>query len=328
MGGYAFAMTTQPKSDPAEPQAGSSSAWQRQAAQAGAQHWPASALYVVATPIGNLADMSLRAVHALQQCDVIAAEDTRTTRQLLDAWGITTPLMAAHRHNEAQAAQSIVERLARQERVALVSDAGAPAVSDPGARVVRAVRQAGFRVVPIPGPSAVIAALMASGVTSDENPAFVFAGFPPPKTTGRLAWLRQWCAIPAPTVMFESPHRLAATLRDLLEVCGPERTVTVARELTKRFEEIATLPLGEAADWLQASPQRAQGEFVLIVQAPETAVDTGVTAAADDVLRALLEKLSVRDAARIAARITGAPRDALYSRALALRGETGQDESD
>src|SRR5690606_8053172 len=123
-----------------------------------------------------------------------------------------------------------------------VSDAGAPAVSDPGARVVRAVRQAGFRVVPIPGPSAVIAALMASGATSDENPAFAFAGFPPPKTTGRLAWLRQWCAVPAPIVMFESPHRLAATLRDLLEVCGPARTVTVARELTTRSEEVPTIP--------------------------------------------------------------------------------------
>lgn len=319
-------MTTQSKPDSAGADASLQSAWQRQAAQASAQQWPQAALYVVATPIGNLADLSLRALHALQLADVIAAEDTRTTRPLLDAWGITTPLMAAHRHNEAQAAQAIVQRLAQGERVALVSDAGAPAVSDPGSRVVRAVREAGYRVIPMPGASAVITALMGSGVTSDENPAFVFAGFPPPKTTGRLAWLRQWCVLPAPIVMFESPHRLAATLRDLLEVCGPARTVTVARELTKRFEEIATLALADAGAWLQAQPQRAQGEFVLIVQAPPATPDTGVTAEADDVLRALLEKLSVRDAARIAARITGAPRDALYNRALALRGEAEPQE--
>ncbi len=319
-------MTTQSKPDSAGADAGLQSAWQRQAAQASAQQWPQATLYVVATPIGNLADLSLRALHALQLADVIAAEDTRTTRPLLDAWGITTPLMAAHRHNEAQAAQAIVQRLAQGERVALVSDAGAPAVSDPGSRVVRAVREAGYRVIPMPGASAVITALMGSGVTSDENPAFVFAGFPPPKTTGRLAWLRQWCVLPAPIVMFESPHRLAATLRDLLEVCGPARTVTVARELTKRFEEIATLALADAGAWLQAQPQRAQGEFVLIVQAPPATPDTGVTAEADDVLRALLEKLSVRDAARIAARITGAPRDALYNRALALRGEAEPEE--
>lgn len=294
-------------------------AWERQAQLVAGQDWPKGALYVVATPIGNLGDLSLRAWHALRLADTIAAEDTRTTRALLDAWGVATPLMAAHRHNEAQAAQAIVAKLAQGERIALVSDAGAPAVSDPGARIVRAVAAAGYRVVPLPGPSAVIAALMASGVTSDENPAFTFAGFPPAKSAARQAWLRDWCGQAAPVVMFESPHRLAATLRDLHAVCGPERQLTIARELTKRFEEVATLPLRDAAAWLQEKPQRAQGEFVLIVQAHTQAPAGADDTAHDALLRVLLDALSVRDAAKVAARITGAPRDALYSRALALR---------
>jgi len=294
-------------------------AWERLADKVAAQHWPAPALYVVATPIGNLGDLSLRAQACLQRADVIAAEDTRMTRLLLDAWGISTPLMAAHRHNEAQAAQAIVGRLAAGECVALVSDAGAPGVSDPGARIVREVRAAGHPVVPVPGPSAVIAALMASGATSDENPAFVFAGFPPPKAAARQRWLARWCALPAPAVMYESPHRVAATMADLLAVCGAERRLTVARELTKRFEEIATVPLGEAQAWLSGHPQRAQGEFVLIVEAAPEASGGELDTRADEVLRALLEVLSVRDSAKAAARIAGAPRDALYARALALK---------
>ncbi|GAA5236992.1 16S rRNA (cytidine(1402)-2'-O)-methyltransferase [Verticiella sediminum] len=295
-------------------------AWRRQAEQVALQDWPPATLYVVATPIGNLGDLSLRALHALRTVDVIAAEDTRTSRALLDAWGIGTPLMAAHRHNEAAAAAAIVQRLAAGARVALVSDAGAPAVSDPGARIVRAVQQAGYRVVPLPGPSAVIAALMASGATSDENPAFAFAGFVPAKAAARAAWLARWCALPAPVVMFESPHRLAATLDELGRVCGTGRELTLARELTKRFEEVATLPLAQAPAWLAAQAKRSQGEFVLIVHEapPAQAQEAG---AADDTLRALLDAVSVRDAARIAARITGLPRDALYARALALRDE-------
>lgn len=296
-----------------------SRAWQRMAERVAAQSWPASALYVVATPIGNLGDLSLRAQVCLQRADVIAAEDTRLTRPLLDAWGITTPLIAAHRHNEAQMAESIVHRLAAGERVALVSDAGAPGVSDPGARVVRAVRQAGYTVVPLPGPSAVITALMASGATSDENPAFAFAGFPPSKQVARQRWLAQWCALAAPVAMYESPHRLAATLGDLEQVCGPARRLTIARELTKRFEEIVTLPLAQAKAWLDAYAQRSQGEFVLIVEAPPAAQADG-GAQADEVLRTLLEVLSVRDSAKVAAKLTGVARDTLYARALALKG--------
>ncbi len=295
-------------------------AWSRVSERVAGQHWPASTLYVVATPIGNLGDLGLRAWHALQRADVIAAEDTRASRTLLDAWGVGTPLMAAHRHNEAAAARAICERLAQGQRVALVSDAGAPAVSDPGARVVRAVRAAGYAVVPVPGPSAVIAALMGSGVTTDENPAYAFAGFAPPKAVARQRWLRQWCALPAPVVMFESPHRLAATFADLLEVCGPDRELTVARELTKRFEEIGTFRLSEASAWLAADPHREQGEFVLIVHAePEAAADEDADPAHDVLLDALLESLSVRDAARVAAKVTGQPRDVLYNRALARK---------
>jgi len=176
----------------------------------------------------------------------------------------------------------------------------------------------------VPGPSAVIAALMGSGVTSDENPAYAFAGFAPPKAAARQRWLRRWCALPAPVLMFESPHRLSAMLADLLEVCGPARKLTVARELTKRFEQIATMAMGETAGWLAADAHRAQGEFVLIVHEAGRAQDEDDEGAAagiqiDTLLQALLESLSVRDAARVAARITGLPRDKLYNKALELK---------
>jgi 16S rRNA (cytidine1402-2'-O)-methyltransferase len=314
------------ESGPAVQPVSPSHAWMRMADRVATQFWPKPALYVVATPIGNLGDLSLRAQISLQQADVIAAEDTRLTRPLLDAWGIRTPLIAAHRHNEAQVAEAIVGRLAAGERVALVSDAGAPGVSDPGARVVRVVREAGYPVVPVPGPSAVIAALMASGVTTDENPAFAFAGFPPPKTVARRRWLEEWCRLQAPVAMYESPHRLSATLADLLAVCGPERPLTIARELTKRFEEIVTLPLADAQDWLVAHPQRAQGEFVLIVGAAAAPESDMLDARTEEVVQALLEVMSVRDCAKVAARITGLPRDALYARALAIKNGKGDDE--
>ena len=298
------------------------SSWERLAGQMDKQSWPEGALYVVATPIGNLGDLGLRAWWALRVCDVIAAEDTRSSRVLLQAWDIDTPLMAAHRHNEASAAAAIVARLARGERVALVSDAGCPAVSDPGARVVRAAREAGHRVIPIPGASAVTTALMASGATSDENPAYAFAGFVPAKAGARLAWLRRWCALPAPVVMYESPHRLQATLAALPGVCGPERPLTVARELTKRFEQVVTLPAGEAAVWLASDPRHGQGEFVLIVhedaQAPD--VDAGLDDAQRLLLDELLGVLSVRDASRVVAKVTGLPRREVYEVALRRAG--------
>jgi 16S rRNA (cytidine1402-2'-O)-methyltransferase len=298
--------------------------WKRHAEQVVEQDWPSACLYVVATPIGNLADMSLRAWQALRGCDVVAAEDTRTTRALLDAWGIRTPLLAAHRHNEQQAADTIVQRLADGQRVALVSDAGAPAVSDPGARIVRCVQAAGYRVVPLPGPSAVIAALMASGATSDDAPGFAFAGFPPNKPAARRKWLAQWLAWPVPVVFFEAPHRLGATLDDLARVAGCDRMLTLAREMTKRFEEISTLPVGAMREWLGADAHRGQGEFVLVMHSapPLDRVDDALSAEHERLVAALLAELSVRDAVRIGARATGLPRDRLYAWALAhQRGE-------
>lgn len=292
--------------------------WKRHIDQVAGQNWPTGSLYVVATPIGNLEDLSLRAWEALRRCDAIAAEDTRTTRTLLDAWGIATPLLAAHRHNEQQAAQAIVERLALGERIALVSDAGAPAVSDPGSRIVRQVRAAGFRVVPLPGPSAVIAALMASGATRDEEPGFAFAGFLPSKAQARRKWLAGWLGWPVPVVMFETPHRLRPALEDLCELAGPGRLLTVARELSKRFEEIHTLPLGEVSGWLAGDAHRVQGEFVLVLHAPEVRdePDEDLSPEQEQLMRALLVELSVRDAARIGAAATGLSRDRLYAWSL------------
>lgn len=296
--------------------------WNRLAERVAQQDWPEATLYVVATPIGNLGDFSLRAWQALSCCDVIAAEDTRATRTLLDAWGIGTSLMAAHRHNEAAAADRIVERLAQGQRVALVSDAGAPGISDPGARIVRVVREAEYRVVAIPGASAVLTLLMASGATSDENPAYVFAGFAPPKTQARLKWLEQWCAGNAPVVMYEAPHRLRACLRDLLAVCGDERRVTIGRELTKRFEEVATLRLADTQAWLQDDTHREQGEFALVVHAPaQEQQASGLDDATLKWLDVALEAMSVRDAVRLVTRATGLPRDAVYDTALARSAE-------
>ncbi len=300
-------------------------AWNRVGERVDTQSWPAQALYVVATPIGNLGDLTLRAWQALSRADIIAAEDTRATRILLDAWGISTPLMASHRHNEQTAALAIVERLHAGQRVALVSDAGAPAVSDPGAVVVQAVIAAGLRVIPLPGPSAVITALMATGVTTDASPGFVFAGFAPTKSLARQRWLRQWCALPAALVFYEAPHRIAASIQDLQTVAGPARRVAFARELTKRFEEVAAMPLSEAQAWLEQGAHREQGEYVVILYPPQAVHDEEAeiehAAGVDTWLEALLETMSVRDIARVAAKATGQSRDALYTRVLALKNK-------
>ena len=311
------AMTEHVLSDP-QPDA-----WDRLSERMDGQQWPTHALYVVATPIGNLGDLSLRAWHALNRADVIAAEDTRASRNLLEAWGIITPLMAAHRHNEQSAATEIVGRLHSGQRVALVSDAGSPAVSDPGGLVVQAVREAGLRVIPLPGACALVAALMATGVTTDASPGFVFAGFAPTKSTATQRWFRHWTQLSAVTVFYEAPHRIVASTTDALAVFGPTRRVTFARELTKRFEEIASMSLAQAAEWLEADPHREQGEYVVMIHPPvviqTVALELEERASTDAWLEALLETLSVRDAARVAARATGQPRDALYARALVLK---------
>lgn len=304
-------------------------AWSRVSERMHGQQWPTHALYVVATPIGNLGDLSLRAWHALSRADVIAAEDTRASRNLLEAWGISTPLIAAHRHNEMSAAADIVGRLQAGQRVALVSDAGSPAVSDPGGLLVQAVRDAGLRVIPLPGASALITALMATGVTTDASPGFVFSGFAPTKSSARQRWFRQWTALPAAMVFYEAPHRIVASVMDAMAVLGPARKVTFARELTKRFEEIASMSLAEAAQWFVADSHREQGEYVVVLH-PNVVKQTGEpeleeNASVDAWLDALLESLSVRDVARIAAKATGQPRDALYARALARKASRSEE---
>lgn len=282
------------------------------------QYWPTACLYVVATPIGNLADFSLRAYEALRRCDAIAAEDTRITKNLLNSWGLSTSLLPAHRHNEHAVAEKIIARIQTGQTVALVSDAGAPAVSDPGAYIVQEVLSAGIQVVPIPGPSAVITALMASGATSDENPCFTFAGFIPPKAKARSTWLFQWLALDHPVIMFETPHRLKLSCQTIFELADGDRLITVARELSKRFEEIKTMPVAQLPAWLSENSKREQGEFVLIMHAGTKikADDTTLDSQSQSTMRILLSELSVRDAVRIGVKLTGIKRDVLYDWAL------------
>ena len=281
------------------------------------QHYPQSTLYVVATPIGNLADISLRALHVLQLADAIACEDTRHTQGLLRQFGIDKPLLAVHEHNELEAAVGVIDRLQRGERVAYVSDAGTPAVSDPGARLVAAVRTAGLRVMPLPGASSVITALSAAGVAAVAGDSgFVFAGFLPSKAAERDTAVAALQTEVKAVVIMEAPHRIEA-LALALAALG-DRPVTVCRELTKQFEEIATTPANQLAAWLAAGPQRTRGEFVLVLH-PAAAVR-----AADDgqrVLQLLLAELPLKTAVKLAADITGAPRNDLYACALKLKSD-------
>ena len=284
---------------------------------AAAQHYPKGALYVVATPIGNLADISLRALHVLQLVDALACEDTRHTQTLLRAYGIErngAALIAVHQHNEAEAAQQVITRLQAGERVAYVSDAGTPAVSDPGARLVAAVRGAGRPVLPLPGASSVTAALSVAGAV-DEAGAFVFAGFLPAKAGERATAVQQLAAEPRAVVLLEAPHRIEA-LAAALAPLG-ERPVTVGRELTKQFEQISTLPADQLTAWLAADPQRSRGEFVLVLHPQAGSDDTD----GDEqrVLALLLAELPLKSAVRLAAEITGASRNTLYESALQMK---------
>jgi 16S rRNA (cytidine1402-2'-O)-methyltransferase len=284
-------------------------------AAAAGQHYPHSALYVVATPIGNLADITLRALHLLQLADSIACEDTRHTQTLLHAYGIQksgAQLLAVHQHNEAQASESVLQRLRAGQRVAYVSDAGTPAVSDPGARLVAAVVASGLQVVPLPGASSITTALSVAGVVHDSG--FVFAGFPPTKAMEREAAIALWAAECRAVVLLEAPHRIAALL-GALGVLG-ERTVTVARELSKQFEEIATLPAQGLSEWLMAQAQRQRGEFVLVLHPQRVVVDEGADLR---VLKLLLAELPLKTAVKLAAEITGSARNVLYEAALALK---------
>jgi 16S rRNA (cytidine1402-2'-O)-methyltransferase len=283
---------------------------------AATQHYPQGALYVVATPIGNLADISLRALHVLQLADAVACEDTRHTQAMLRAYGIDKPagrLLSLHQHNEAQGAQAVIERLRQGQRIAYASDAGTPAVSDPGARLAAAVRAAGLGVVPLPGASSVTAALSVAGAASDD-PAFVFAGFMPSKSGERQEAVARLAQEARVVVLLEAPHRIE-TLAASLAALGARR-VTVARELTKQHEELATLDCAGLPGWLAADPQRTRGEFALVLHAAAQApqAEEGLR-----VLKLLLAELPVKTAVRLAADITAEPRNELYEAALKLK---------
>ena len=272
-------------------------------------------LSIVATPIGNLGDITLRALDTLRTADVIACEDTRHARRLLDHHDIRGQLLALHEHNEQQAAAKLLALLADGKSVALISDAGTPAISDPGARAVAAVRQAGYRVTPLPGPNAAIAALSAAGL---DDAQFHFVGFLPAKSGARRTALESLKSLPATLVFYEAPHRIEETLADLAALLSPAREIVIARELTKLFEQIERLPLADAPAWLAADENHRRGEFVLLVAAPPPA--TGLDAGTERILALLLAELPVKQAAKLAAAITGQSKNALYERALEIKG--------
>jgi 16S rRNA (cytidine1402-2'-O)-methyltransferase len=276
------------------------------------------ALYVVATPIGNLGDMTLRALDTLKRVDRVAAEDTRVSGALLAHFDISRPMVSIREHNERVAADKVIAWIAAGESVAYVSDAGTPAVSDPGARLVAAVRAAGLVVVPIPGVSAVTTALSAAGV---ESGTWLFHGFLPPKSGARKAQLRTLAALPCALVFYEAPHRIEETLADMASVLDGAREVTLARELTKRFESIVTLPLRDAPAWLAADANHVRGEFVVIVH-PPAAVAAMVDREAMRVLDVLLDALPPTLAAKLASKITGRSKAELYKMTLALKPQT------
>lgn len=289
-------------------------------AAAGMQQYPAGALYIVATPIGNLADLSLRAIHVLSLVDAVACEDTRHSAPLLHHLGLEKPLLAVHEHNERDAAAAVLSRLAQGERVAYISDAGTPAISDPGAVLVAAARAAGYRCIPLPGASSALAALSVAGDVAAAG--FVFTGFLPTRGAERALALKGLAARDETQVLFEAPHRIESLLQGLAVAC-PQRLVTLCRELTKQFETVVTLPAAELPTWLAADANRSRGEFVLVVHAlkPTVADDAGL--AHDHTLRTLLAELPLKQAVALAAELTGAPRNGLYSRALALKDGNG-----
>ena len=290
---------------------------QAAAAAAGAQHYPAGALYVVATPIGNLADITLRAIHVLALVDAVACEDTRHSAPLLRQLGIDgKALVAVHQHNEREAAAGVLARLARGERVAYVSDAGTPAISDPGAALVAAVQAAGYRVLPIPGASSAVAALSVAG-DAVVGP-FSFIGFLPTRAGERTLALTALASTPHAQVLFEAPHRIEALAAALAEACAM-RVVTVCRELTKQFETVASMPASTLPAWFAADANRSRGEFVLVVHALVAADAEADRPAFDATLRTLLAALPLKQAVALTAELSGAPRNAVYERALALK---------
>ena len=273
------------------------------------------ALYVVATPIGNLRDITLRALDVLAAADVLAAEDTRNTAHLLTHHGISANrLIAVHQHNERSAAEKIITFLQAGQSVAFVSDAGTPAVSDPGALLVHAVRSAGLRVIPVPGASAAMAALSAAGL---NEPHFLFYGFLPNKTTARRTALLSLSNHPYALVFYEAPHRIVECVADLCAVLGGGRQIVLAREITKLFETIHACPLRDAESWLKSDSNRQRGEFVVLVSA--AIPEPGLSPDTLGTLTKLLDELPLKQAVQLAANITGAGRNELYQRALQIK---------
>ena len=273
---------------------------------------------MVATPIGNLADISLRALHVLSVCDTLACEDTRHSQTLLRSYGIernSNHWLAVHQHNETQAAQEVIQRLQAGQRVAYVSDAGTPAVSDPGARLAWQVQTAGFRVMPLPGASSVTALLSACGSFTADASGFVFVGFLSSKATERERGVQLLALDGRAHVLLEAPHRIE-TLATALASLG-DRMVTVGRELTKQFEEISTLPAKTLRAWIDASPQRTRGEFALVVHA-QTVINDPIEVH-DKMLKLLMQEVPLKTAVRLTAELTGESRNLLYDRALSLK---------
>jgi 16S rRNA (cytidine1402-2'-O)-methyltransferase len=292
---------------------------QAAAAAAGGQQYPAATLYLVATPIGNLADLSLRAIHALGLVDALACEDTRQGGALLRHLGLHKPLIALHQHNEREASAAVLARLGAGERVAYASDAGTPAISDPGAVLVREAVAAGYRVLPLPGPSSAAAALSVAGDTAAQS--FAFVGFLPTKAGERRTALQAVLAVEGQSqLVFEAPHRIVELI-ELLAALAPQRRVTVCRELTKQFEQVHTADAGTLPAWLAADAQRQRGEFVLVVhaQSPQAASDEALPPDALRVLKLLMAELPLKQAVALAAQISGAPRNRLYEAGLALK---------
>lgn len=275
------------------------------------------ALYVVATPIGNLEDISARALRILREVNCIAAEDTRHTGQLLRHFGIETPLLSLHEHNERERLATLITRLREGQTLALVSDAGTPLISDPGFALVRELRRQGLQVIPVPGASSLLAALSVAGLPTDR---FAFEGFLPARSAARQERLRALAREERTLVFFEASHRIAETLADLAAVFGGERPAVIARELTKRFEEIQGATLSELTVWLAADPKRQKGEFVLVTQGAPAATETD-TLETRRLLTALLAELPTSRAVAVAAKVTGLRKKPLYELALTLGGQ-------
>ena len=275
-------------------------------------------LYVVSTPIGNLEDLSPRAIETLKKVDLIAAEDTRHSGRLMQHFAISTPMLAVHDHNERQRAHMLVQKLAEGQSIALISDAGTPLISDPGYHLVSAVRDAGYQVVPVVGPCALIAGLSVSGLATDR---FSFYGFLPAKSSGRKQQLQQLDSVAHTQVFYESPHRIVATVDDIVSVMGPHRYLVLARELTKTFETVYGAPASEVQAWLAADHNQQKGEFVVLIEGAEPEQLQDIGPEEERMLTLLLAELPIKKAAAITASITGHKKKALYDRALELQGK-------